>query len=135
MYAHFLQKEYNLGNFFYFDTWPFGPPILMIIDPDIAAQVTQQHSLGKHPSLGQYLKPLLGQKSMVALDGEEWKRIRAMFNPGFSLNHLMTLVPGIVDNTLTFVETMNNYADKNDVFQLEEEATRLTVDIIGRVVL
>jgi hypothetical protein len=47
MYGHYMQKEYNLGNFFYLDTWPFGPPILMILDPDIAAQVTQTHSLDK----------------------------------------------------------------------------------------
>jgi cytochrome P450 len=135
MYGHYMQKEYNLGNFFYLDTWPFGPPILMILDPDIAAQVTQTHSLDKHPSLGQYLKPLLGDNNMVAVNGPMWKKLRSMFNPGFSLNHLMTQVPDIVDNTLTFVETMNNYAKNGRVFQCEEEATRLTVDIIGKVVL
>jgi cytochrome P450 len=135
MYGHYMQKEYNLGNFFYFDTWPFGDPILIILDPEIAAQVTQQHSLDKHESLKNYLRPLLGDDNMVAVSGEMWKKLRAMFNPGFSLNHLMTLVPGIVDNTLTFVETMNNFAKKGSVFELEEEATRLTVDIIGKVVL
>ena len=135
MYAHFIRKEYNLGKFFYFDPWPFGPPTLMIFDPEIAEQVIQKHSLDKHPALNDYLHPLLGYDNMVGLNGEEWKKMRSMFNPGFALNHLMTLVPGIVDKVLTFVDIVDEHAGKEDVFEMEELATRLTVDIIAKVVL
>lgn len=47
----------------------------------------------------------------------------------------MTLVPGIVDDSLTFTSILTSHADSGAVFRLEEAATRLTVDIIGKVTL
>lgn len=47
----------------------------------------------------------------------------------------MTLVPGIVDDSLVFAEKLTEHAEKGEVFRLEEDATRLTVDIIGKVTL
>ena len=69
------------------------------------------------------------------MDGAEHKRWRAIFNPGFSSTHLMTLVDGIVDDSMTFMEILGSHAERKDIFSLEETATRATVDIIGRVVL
>ena len=47
----------------------------------------------------------------------------------------MTLVPGIVDDSIIFTEKLASHAAKGEVFRLEEDATRLTVDIIGKVTL
>lgn len=56
-------------------------------------------------------------------------------NIGFSTQHLLTLVPGIVDDALVYVEKLTEHAHKQDLFRLEEDTTRLTVDVIGKVVL
>ena len=69
------------------------------------------------------------------MDGMEHKRWRAIFNPGFSSAHLMTLVGGIVDDSMLFTEILGMHAKKQDIFSLEELTTKATVDIIGRVVL
>ena len=47
----------------------------------------------------------------------------------------MTLVDGIVDDSLTFMDMLAEHAEAKDIFSLEEAATRATVDIIGRVAL
>lgn len=45
----------------------------------------------------------------------------------------MSLVPGIVDESLLFCQNIAEHADKGEVFRLEEDATKLTVGthIIG----
>ena len=131
-----IYRKFGLDAFFYLDNWPFTSYRQLIIsDPAIAVQVAQTHSLPKHPVLGDFVKHIVGPTSMLTLSGEEWKRSRAMFNPGFSSTHLMTLAGGIVDDTLTFCEVLSEHAKRGDIFLLEEAATRLTIDIIGRVVL
>jgi hypothetical protein len=58
-----------------------------------------------------------------------------VFNPGFAGSHLMSLVPGIVEDSLVFCEILSQCAASSKLVRLEELATRLTVDIIGRVTL
>lgn len=47
----------------------------------------------------------------------------------------MTLVPDIVDDGVVFTAKLSEHAERGEVFRLEEDATRLTVDIIGKVAL
>ena len=47
----------------------------------------------------------------------------------------MTLVPYIVDASMVFYEVLCGKAETGELFQLEEYATRLTIDIIGKIVL
>lgn len=47
----------------------------------------------------------------------------------------MTLVPDMVDEVSIFVALLQERAKKNQLFRMEKLATRLTIDIIGRVVL
>ena len=132
---HELRAKYKLPAVFFVDTWPFGYPICAIVDPDVAYQVTVQNSLPKHAGVEEAIWPLAGRKNIVSMEGAEHKRWRNIFSPGFSNGHLMTLVDGIVDDAVVFANTLGNHADMQDIFSLEEEATRVTVDIIGRVVL
>ncbi|KAI9818467.1 MAG: hypothetical protein M1827_000526 [Pycnora praestabilis] len=130
-----VQHEYNLGNLFYLDLWPLAEPLLIIGDPQMAALVTQSRSLPKHPDLRMFLLPLAGEKNMITMEGEEWKFWRSIFNPGFSQSNLMTLVPGIVDLALIFCDTLSKHAEADSMFGMEEETSRLTVDVIGWVAL
>lgn len=135
MYPHLLRKKFNLGDIFFVDPWPFGyDPFIAVMDPTICQQVSD-YNAKKHWSYPDFLVPLVGHGDMVSSNGELWKKWRTMFNPGFSTQHLMTLVPGIVDDVQVYVEKLKKHAEKKDVFRLEEETTRLTIDVIGKVVL
>ncbi|RQM08842.1 hypothetical protein DH86_00002970 [Scytalidium sp. 3C] len=80
--------------------------------------------------------PVSGERQLVIADpGAEWKKTRALFNPGFSVAHLSTLIPSIVDDTAVFVNNLAKHADAGDIFPIEEEAAHLTIDIMGHVVL
>ena len=67
------------------------------------------------------LKPVIGTESMITLEGEHWQKLRKMFNPAFAQGHLEKLVPGIVDETLIFVDILNEAAksDNNEVLMLD----------------
>ena len=136
VYAHYIRKKYNLGKVFYVDFWPLGPRSLFIADPELSSQyVTTTQSLPKSYLANDYLHKLLGRNNMVSLEGEQWKALRSMFNPGFASAHLMTLVPYIIDQSLVFCAVLRESAESGALVEMEELATRLTVDIIGKVVL
>lgn len=133
--TYYIRKKYDLPPIFYMEMWPFSYSICAVLDPDVAYQITVQRSLPKHQASSNVIWPLAGTKNLVVMDGPEHKRWRAIFNPGFSSAHLMTLVDGIVDDSLTFMDVLAEHAEAKDIFSLEEAATRATVDIIGRVAL
>ena len=78
---------------------------------------------------------ITGPQSMIFTDGANWKKSRSLFNSSFSLTHLMTLVPTIVDDTLIYRQTIGEHADAGDVRPIEEDLARLMIDIMGHVVL
>lgn len=108
---------------------------MIICDPGLAAQVTQTKCLPKHAIISEIIQHLTGKNSMLLLDGPKWRNIRALFNPGFAAGHLMTLVGGIVDDTMIFRNILADHAASGDLFPLEEAAALLTLDVMGKVVL
>jgi sterigmatocystin biosynthesis cytochrome P450 monooxygenase len=69
------------------------------------------------------LKPVLGSQSILTLEGDHWHKLRKMFNPAFSQSHLETLVPGIVEETLVFVDVLNDAAKSGDVLLMLDALT------------
>ncbi|KAK8254829.1 cytochrome P450 [Phyllosticta capitalensis] len=127
-----LAQQHGFDDFFYLDTWPLSSPLLVVVDPGVAQLLT---NLPKSPLIKHMLDSLVGQNSLVAMNGPLWKTWRTMLNPGFSLTNLMTLVPEIVDRSIDFCDILRDHAKKGDLFRMEEIATRLTIDIIGKIVL
>lgn len=68
------------------------------------------------------------------MNGQEWKYWRSLFNPGFAPQYLLDQVPGVVDSVLIFCDKLQERAGTG-MFCLEDIATRMTVDIIMKVVL
>ena len=131
-----IYRKYSLGGLFFLDSWPAESQAIMVIcDPVLAAQVTQKHSLPKHPVYDEAVGHLIGPTSMVARDGPIWKSMRSMFNPAFTSGHMKGFVPAIVDYCLIFCDILSEHASKGDIFSLEKAATCLTIDVIGLVVL
>lgn len=85
--------------------------------------------------MADFTESLAGRDNIVVNNGLEWKRWRNAFNPGFSAANLMTLLPKIVDHVSTFCHVLESRAKDDRPFRLEPLATRLTIDIIGKVVL
>ncbi|KAH7127134.1 putative P450 monooxygenase [Dendryphion nanum] len=130
----YLTQEYNLPSIFYMDLYPLDHPVMVVMDPEAATEIAEKVQLNKHGSLRNILAPLMGHENLIVSNGAFWKQWRAIFNPGFSVQHLMTQVSTIVDCVETFVDILDEQAVKNKVFRLEEDATKVTIDIIGKVV-
>jgi cytochrome P450 len=119
-----IREKYNLGPYFYIDLWPIADPFLAVFEPDLAAQFTTDYSTPKFGAYLDFMVPLAGHGDMVSSSGPHWKKWRSIFNPGFAGGHLMTLVPGIVDQVAIFVEKLEELSGKQEPFRLEEIATR-----------
>jgi len=111
---------------------PFGPLFLYMADPELANEfISIKQSLPKSPLLTNYMNRFLGKNNMVSIEGPHHKSLRTMFNPGFSANNIMTYADAIVEASLRFLDVLKEKAQSNELFEMEEHATRLTIDIIG----
>ncbi|KAF1838758.1 cytochrome P450 [Decorospora gaudefroyi] len=129
-----LMREYDLPPVFFLDVWPANNFITMVIaDPEVAREVSES-GLPKHYATRDVLEPLAGQWNLVILNGALWKKWRTVFNPGFSVQQVISQVPVIVECTETFVNILDGHASANRLFRVEEETTKLTIDVIGRVI-
>lgn len=134
-YALPIRERFNLPDVFYTDPWPFGPPTMMIFNTEVMADIAIKQNMQKHPLIDDFVQHVGGPGNLVSAEGQEWKKWRSAFNPGFSAAHLMTLVPLLVDECSIYRDILTKRAEKNELFRLEQATTRLTADIIGRVVL
>lgn len=116
------------------DLYPFSDSFVFITDPALAAQV-QTSMFARHPFSVGYLGGLVGTKSIFSTVGEEWQRQRSWFSPAFSVSHLLTMVPGMIEETIAFKEKMTKYAASGEVFSMLDMMIELTIDIIARSVV
>ncbi|KAI1323020.1 cytochrome P450 [Xylariaceae sp. FL0255] len=109
------------------DLRPVSPPLLVIRNYAVAEQIA--------PETWNHLQYLTGSMSIASSQGESWKTLRKRFNPGFAPQHLLSLLPSIIDKSFLFLDHLDNFARSGTDFSLQELATNLTFDVIGRVVL
>jgi cytochrome P450 len=109
---------------------------MFIADPEIASKyLTTGQSLPKSRLVSDYLTKLLGSSNMVGLDGQAWKSLRTIFNPGFAATHLNTLVPYVVDAGIVFLDLLRSKAATNELVQLDPLSIGFAIDVIGKVVM
>ena len=131
-----LRRAYpEMGPVFYIDGWPIITTTLVVASPSTLSQITTEHSLPKFPAIRDFLYPLTYGRDIVSMDGQEWKTWRSIFNPGFSAGHLMTLVPDIVEETITFCKLLKGHTQTKTAFPMKGMTDNLAMDVIGRVVL
>ncbi|UQC81363.1 AflN/verA/monooxygenase [Colletotrichum lupini] len=134
-HGHYLAGEIrrvypDLPAVFYLDLWPTGPPLMVITTSHDQARVTaHEPQLPKHEGVLGFLKPLIGSHGLVTMEGDEWRYWRGVFNPGFNAAHLVTLVPGLVENTLVLHDILRERAAAGEIFSLFETMSRLTMDM------
>jgi cytochrome P450 len=121
---------------YYFDLWPIGMQFLMIVDPDVTNQLIAKENVYKNSILKLFMGFLVGSPdNLLSGDGHSWTKLRRIFNPGFASSHLNTLIPSIIEDGKVFCGILEKHATNDEVFRLEEAATLLTIDIIGRAIL
>ncbi|RAL00327.1 cytochrome P450 [Aspergillus ibericus CBS 121593] len=137
----FREIQEHLGNppLVLYDLRPLQRPLCVVRDHEVAEQVSRNtknfpYSMGKSPWM-KTLEPLLGSYSIITSEGEQWKALRKRFNPGFAPQHLLTLLPCILDKTMRFAEILDGYACSGEDFSLNERCVGLVFDIIGAVTM
>ncbi|GAM85613.1 hypothetical protein ANO11243_036200 [Dothideomycetidae sp. 11243] len=130
-----LKMQYNMPDTFALDTWPVSNSMIYNASPEVAEQFMVTRSMPKAQVVVPFLEGVGGKTNLVVDDGPKWKTWRSAFNPGFANAHLMTLVPDIVDQVEIFRRKMDQYANDYRLFRMSIPVTRLTIDIIGKVVL
>ncbi|WYZ42278.1 hypothetical protein EsH8_V_001173 [Colletotrichum jinshuiense] len=154
-------KDINIGNFhpwiinnykryfpdldhcpsvIYLDLWPImRSPIVAVYKNTVAAQFTQTKNLDKHQTSLDFMNPLTKGKDIASLQGDEWKKWRSWFNPGFSSRNVSTIVPELIEEIKVFAGNLRQRVGPNGswgpMFQFRNMTTALTFDIIVRAVL
>ena len=138
MFGDIARKYFVKEGAYYIDMWPMSGLFLTVVSPTTANQVTQGNpniSMGKPTLLPRFFKPIAGGPNLFDLPEKEWKPWRAVFSKGFSNDHILSLVPGIVKETVVYSETLRSLARKGEMFYLDTLTLRFTMDIIGRTIL
>ncbi|GKZ18947.1 hypothetical protein AbraIFM66951_001907 [Aspergillus brasiliensis] len=137
----FREIQEHLGNppLMLFDLRPVQYRLCVVGSHEVAEQISRStksfpYSMQKSPTMGAF-EPLLGPHSIVTQNGEYWKGLRKRFNPGFAPQHLVTLLPCVLDKAVQFTDVLDRYARSGEEFSLDERCVSLTFDIIGAVTM
>ncbi|KAH4109701.1 hypothetical protein HBH98_035150 [Parastagonospora nodorum] len=134
-----IWKAHGSPDYMFFDTRPAQWPLVLITSHAFAEQISkatkdQPYSTTKSPTIQAGLGRLVGRYSMLSEEAESWKSLRRRFNPAFAPQHLMTLLPVVLDKTYTFMEKLDALAKSGKPTELEPYCTNVTFDIIGQIV-
>ncbi|KAH7311263.1 cytochrome P450 [Stachybotrys elegans] len=134
-----IHKQLGRPPLFYLDFWPIQYGIVIVCDPEVAEQLSKVSkkfpcSAPKAP-IADRMGDLIGPRTIMCKQGEDWKATRKRFNPGFAPSHLMTLLPFILDKTTRFLEFLDHFAQSEETFTLDDLTTNLTFEIIGAIVM
>jgi cytochrome P450 len=99
------------------------------------AQFCQETSLPKHDLMHEEFQPFTQCNDLVNQEGKEWRTWRSIFNPAFSAKNLLSLVPAMLEEIQVFQDWLKGIAKSGEVVRLEDQAMKVTVDVIGRLVL
>ncbi|KAI0010842.1 cytochrome P450 [Xylariaceae sp. FL0662B] len=121
------------------DLRPINPPMVLISSHDIAEQISKPTKLfplstPKSPTWS-HMVPIIGSTSILGREGVDWKDLRKRYNPGFTTQHLWSLLPLILDKMKPFWNYLDQFAASGDRFSLETLISNLTFDVIGAAVM
>ncbi|CAI6320752.1 unnamed protein product [Periconia digitata] len=129
-----LCEEHSETEAFVLDLWPADRATLVVFGAESSMEVSNKFNLPKPKKQVHMFRPLTGGESVLTMNGDEWKKWRALFNPGFSASHMARLIPTVIQSAETFCDILRQKAGKG-VFRLDSLTTRLTMEIITKVTL
>lgn len=136
-FGDIAREHFSKEGVFYVDLWPVTGLFLIVVSPNVATQIHANAKISmERPSLlPRFFKPICGGPSMFDLRESKWRPWRAVFSRGFGADHILSLVPGMVDETTTYCQTLETLALKNELFYLDPTTLRFTLDVIGKTIL
>lgn len=136
-FADIWREHFSNEGCFYVDAWPVTGLILINFSPGIAPHVLQAGtiSLNRPSILPRFFKPIAGGRNLFDLGEKEWRPWRAIFTKGFNTEHISSLIPGMVKETLAYCKILEARAEQGAVFSLDSTTLRFTMDLIGKTVL
>ncbi|PGH36697.1 hypothetical protein GX50_00357 [[Emmonsia] crescens] len=125
----------------YLDVWPFmAQPIIMVIDPELCSQLTQETPQPRHPMFGWALTPVTDGIDLISMNIADHKVWRSKLNPGFSSRNVIQNMPAVLAEVSIFAQKLKDTADADshewgNMFTLYDGAVALTFDVISRFAL
>ncbi|KAF2792269.1 cytochrome P450 [Melanomma pulvis-pyrius CBS 109.77] len=134
-----MAKTAGYPQMLFIDLRPVNYPTVFVASHEIAEQISRAtklspESVPKSPTMQDSYRRLIGAKSIISEGGASWKALRKRFNPGFAPQHLLTLLPQILEKTTTFISKLDALAESGVDFDMDPLCTNLTFDIIGAIV-
>ncbi|OAQ73048.1 cytochrome P450 [Pochonia chlamydosporia 170] len=129
-----LSRRYNLPSLYYLDLWPIAPSQVVLSDPSLLEQVTVAKPLPQHQLSDDFLAPITGRNTIATANGAIWKDLHRAMVPAFSWSHIRSLTGVVVQECQLFREALDNLSNTGEVFSMEELGSKLTFDVIARVV-
>lgn len=129
-----LSLDFRETETFLLDMWPAYPVSIVTFNPQATLLASQKYNLPKPDVFSESIKPIVGGPSLLSMNGKDWKTWRAFFNPGFSAASLTDHIPFIADAVGVFCDKLSEESGRS-IFSLDDFVTRLTFDIIMKVVM
>lgn len=125
-----LQKHYGDIAQFCLVVWP----TVFINHPDYIKHVLQDNhsNYDKDVHLFQIARPLIGNGLVSAVGGKDWLRQRRLVQPVFHRQRIAALGTLMTDTTNVMLQQWDTYARERQVFDIAEEITNLTLQIISK---
>lgn len=134
-----IWNQHGRPEFMYMDFRPVQYPLLLVTSHEIAEQLTRTtkshpYSIRKSPTIQGEYGALVGKRSILTEEGENWKALRKLFNAGFAPQHITSLLPVLIDKTTVFITKMDAIARSGAITELDSYCVNLTFDIICQVI-
>ncbi|TDZ60852.1 putative sterigmatocystin biosynthesis P450 monooxygenase stcS [Colletotrichum trifolii] len=129
-----IIHRYNMPGVWYLDLWPIADPQLIVTDPNAAAQLLVVSPSPKHRAVEEFVRPVVGSGSIIAVNGEAWKFAHRLLGSGFSPSYVKPMLGMVADCVVEFNGRLREFALRGDVISIEEETAKAVFDIIGNVI-
>ncbi|KAI0156745.1 cytochrome P450 [Hypoxylon sp. FL1284] len=126
-----IAHQYDLKGIWYLDLWPLTFCQVIVTDPELMDQMIM---MNQHQMFDDKLSPLIGSNVVATANGAIWKKLHNSMAPAFALSHVRTQVGLLTDQTLLLRDTFKRLAKSKSVISLETELSKLTFDIVGRII-
>ena len=120
--------------------WAYHRPFTFVSDPELVRKCLINLNLPKNRVVYDHLAYPFGQRMagrgvLNEVDHEVWQRRRALLNPAFHRRYLMNLMPAFNSSCDLFLAKLEKMADGKTVVDMAQEFARVTLDVIGKVLV
>eukprot|EP00581_Thalassiosira_minuscula_P007695 CAMPEP_0183710996 /NCGR_PEP_ID=MMETSP0737-20130205/6597_1 /TAXON_ID=385413 /ORGANISM="Thalassiosira miniscula, Strain CCMP1093" /LENGTH=497 /DNA_ID=CAMNT_0025939387 /DNA_START=161 /DNA_END=1651 /DNA_ORIENTATION=- len=106
--------------------------MIIVADPELIHHVTVSKNFHKSWTLKNVM-PIFGDRSILLVHGEEWKRYRKAFAPGFTPNFLRDMTSVMLDKLQRCTKALDDDAQNERATNMMECSQTFTSDVIVQI--